>query len=153
MVSKRVLEGVRGLRSVVGEELGVSDWLLVDQEMIGSFARTTGDEQWIHTDVERAAAGPFGSTVAHGFLMLSLIPVLANSVYEVTGFSARVNYGVDKVRYPRPLLSGERVRDRVTVLSVDELPAGVRVAFQHRVEVEDGERPVCFAQTLTLFTP
>lgn len=149
---KRVLDGVTGLESVDGTEVGVSEWFTVDQEIIDSFGRTTGDEQWIHMDPERAESGPFGGTIAHGYLVLSLIPMLANQVYEVTGFSARINYGIDKVRFPQPTLSGGRVRDRVSVLKVENIPSGTRVTFRHQIETEGGDRPACVAETLTLFT-
>lgn len=151
MPDKRILHGSGELEAAVGEELGVSDWLTVDQEMIDAFGRTTGDEQWIHMDPERAASGPYGTTVAHGFLVLSLIPVLANQIYEVQGFSARINYGLERVRFPQPLRSGQRVRDRLTILGVEQVPAGTRTTFSHRLEAESGDRPFCVAQTVTLF--
>jgi acyl dehydratase len=153
MGTKRIIGGAAGLESAIGNELGVSDWLIVDQRMIDDFARTTGDEQWIHTDPARAASGPFGTTIAHGYLVLSLIAQLANQVYDVTGFSARVNYGIEKVRFPRPVRSGERVRDRVSIAEVAQTPAGSRVTFLHRIEVDNGDRPACVAHTLILFTP
>lgn len=152
MPGKRVLAGTEGLEAAVGEELGVSDWLTVDQRMIDDFGRTTGDEQWIHMDPERAATGPFGGTIAHGFLVLSLIPSLANQVYDVEGFSARVNYGLEKARFPQPLRSGERIRDRLSIAKVERTGAGTRVTFAHEIESETGGRPVCVAQTVILFT-
>ena len=152
MAEQRVIEGAEGLEALVGEELGDSDWLTVDQAMIDAFGRTTGDEQWIHMDPQRAAQGPFGTTVAHGFLILSLIPVLANQVYDVRGFSARVNYGLEKARFPQPLRAGERIRDRVQISHVERTAAGTRVTFAHRIDSEAGGRPVCVAQTVILFT-
>lgn len=151
-MSPRVIDGVTGLEDVVGEELGVSDWLTVSQQTIDDFGRTTGDKQWIHVDPERAATGPFGTTIAHGFLVLSLVPVLANQVYDVRGFSARVNYGVEKVRFPQPLRSGERIRDRISVVGVEPTASGTKVTFAHKIESESGDRPVCVAQTVILFT-
>lgn len=153
MTTKRVLNGTEDLTAAIGQELGVSDWLTVDQETIEVFGRTTGDEQWIHMDRERAASGPYGTTIAHGFLVLSLLPALASQVYDVQGFVARVNYGLEKVRFPQPLRSGERVRDRLTVLSVEQTPAGTRATFSHQIESDAGGRPVCVAQTITLFIP
>jgi acyl dehydratase len=149
---QRVINSTDGLDELVGEELGVSDWLAVDQEVIDGFGRITGDEQWIHMDPVRAADGPFGTTIAHGFLVLSLIPVLANQVYDVRGFKARVNYGLEKVRFPQPLRAGEKVRDRVSINKVEPTPAGLRVTFSHQIESNQGGRPVCVAQTVTLFT-
>ncbi len=153
MPEKRVFNGLDDLTAEIGNEIGVSDWLMVDQSMIDSFGRTTGDEQWIHMDPERAANGPYGTTIAHGYLVLSLIPMLANQVYEVTGFSARVNYGIGKARFPQPAYSGERVRNHLSIVAVDETPSGVRVTFGHRIESERGGRPVCVAETLILFSP
>jgi acyl dehydratase len=152
MVFQRVINGTDGLEGLVGEELGVSDWRTVDQEVIDGFGRITGDEQWIHMDPERAADGPFGATIAHGFLVLALIPVLANQVYEIQGFKARVNYGLEKVRFPQPLLAGQRIRDRVSISKVEPTPSGPRVTFAHQIESDQGGRPVCVAQTVTLFT-
>lgn len=152
MKNQVTIDGTSGLEEMVGNELGVSDWRYVDQDVIDSFGRTTGDEQWIHMDPERAAKGPFGATIAHGFLVLSLIPVLANQVYAVQGFSARVNYGLEKVRFPQPLRAGEQVRDRVSISKVEPTKAGVRVTFSHSIESDQGGRPVCVAQTVTVFT-
>lgn len=152
MVEQRIIDGVQGLQQLIGHELGASDWLTVSQEMINSFGQTTGDRQWIHMDPERAADGPFGTTIAHGYLVLSLIPVLANQTYDVSGFSARVNYGLEKARFPQPLRSGERIRDRVSIVNVEVSGSGARVTFGHQIESEAGGRPVCAAQTIILFT-
>ncbi|MCI0142616.1 MaoC family dehydratase [Arthrobacter bambusae] len=147
-----MVAGTEGLEAAVGEELGVSDWVIVDQDMIDGFGEITGDEQWIHVDPVRAAQGPFGTTIAHGFLVLSLIPSLANQVYDVLGFSARVNYGLEKARFPQPLRSGEKVRDHVTIVGVERTATGTRVTFSHQIESDRGGRPVCVAQTVILFT-
>ncbi len=152
MAEQRRIEGAGGLQALVGEEIGVSDWLTVDQAMIDGFGRVTGDEQWIHLDPVLAAAGPYGTTIAHGFLVLSLIPALANQVYDIVGFSARINYGLEKVRFPQPVRSGERIRDRVSITGVENTPAGVRATFSHQIETEAGTRPACVAQTVILFT-
>ncbi len=148
-----ILQGAEELTSAVGTELGVSEWLTVDQSIIDDFARTTRDEQWIHVDRERAASGPFGTTIAHGFLILSLIPHFSTQILEVRGFSTRINYGLEKVRFPQPLLSGERVRDRLSVMRVEQVPTGTRAIFSHRIESAGGDRPVCVAETVTLFVP
>jgi acyl dehydratase len=152
VAAQRVIDSIDGLEGLVGEELGVSGWRSVGQDVIDGFGRITGDEQWIHMDPVRAAEGPFGTTIAHGFLVLSLIPVLANQVYDVRGFKARVNYGLEKVRFPQPLRAGEMVRDRVSISRVEHTPAGPRVTFSHQIESNQGGRPVCVAQTVTLFT-
>lgn len=153
MSQQRSIDGVTGFTALIGQVIGTSDWLLVDQQMIDTFGKNTGDEQWIHMDPERAANGPFGGTIAHGFLVLSLLPALANQTYEATGFSARVNYGLEKVRFPQPLRVGASVRDTVTVSAVETAPAGTRVTFGHEVESDAGGKPVCVAQTVILFTP
>jgi acyl dehydratase len=151
-MTQRTLNGVSELRDLIGKEIGTSDWQPVGQDTIDAFAETTGDAQWIHTDPERAAQGPYGTTIAHGFLVLSLIPLLANQVYAVQGFSARVNYGLEKVRFPQPLTSGDSIRDTVTIQDVTETRSGVRVTFGHRIESTQNERPVCVAETVILFT-
>lgn len=153
MTAQRIINGADSLAALAGAELGVSDWLTVDQSMIDAFGRVTGDEQWIHVDVERAANGPYGTTIAHGYLVLSLIPVLANQVYDISGFAARINYGLEKVRFPQPLRSGERIRDRVRIATVEPTTAGTRVTFSHQLESDATTRPVCVAQTVLLFTP
>ncbi len=152
-MARRTIDGAAGFAGLVGVTIGTSEWIAVDQAMIDAFGTTTRDEQWIHMDPERAANGPFGATVAHGFLVLSLIPGLASQTYEATGFGARVNYGLEKVRFPQALRAGESVRDTVSVAGVEEVATGVRVTFDHRIESTAGGRPVCVAQTVTLFTP
>ncbi|MCR1783688.1 MaoC family dehydratase [Nocardioides carbamazepini] len=137
------------LAALVGTELGTSGWLAVEQGRIDLFADATGDHQWIHTDPERAAAGPFGSTIAHGYLTLSLLPVLVSDAFALEGVSRRVNYGLDKVRFPAPVKVGSKVRATVTLVSYDAGRMKLRVV----VELEGGERPACVAETLTaLFT-
>lgn len=129
----------------VGAELGVSDWLLIDQSRIDAFAAVTGDDQWIHTDPSRAAGGVYGTTVAHGLLTLSLLPQLAAQVYRIDGASSRINYGYDRVRFPEPVLAGSRIRDRIVLDAVDEVAQGMRVRLAHSVEIEGTERPACVA--------
>ncbi|MBP1327322.1 acyl dehydratase [Leucobacter exalbidus] len=152
MTQQRIIDGTTGFTALIGKTVGTSDWLLVDQRMIDRFGANTGDEQWIHVDPERASTGPFGGTIAHGFLLLSLIPALANQTFEAIGFSARVNYGLEKVRFPQPLLAGSSIRDTVTVVSVEATPTGSRITFGHVVESDSGGKPVCVAQTVILFT-
>jgi acyl dehydratase len=137
------------LRELVGAELGPTSWLEVTQERIDAFAAATDDPQWIHTDPERAAAGPFGETIAHGFLTLSLCVPMLDEVLAPGGALA-VNYGTNRVRFPAPLPSGSRVRGRFRVLSVDDVELGTRATIDAVVEREGGERPVCVAELVVL---
>jgi len=140
---------VSALRELVGIELGPTSWIEVTQERIDAFARATDDPQWIHVDRERAAEGPFGTTIAHGFLTLSLcVPML----YELLprGGTMGVNYGVDRVRFPAAVPSGRRVRGRFRVASVDDVPLGERATIEATVECEGVEKPVCVARLLVL---
>jgi acyl dehydratase len=146
------------LSDAIGQELGTSDWLTIDQERVDQFADATGDHQWIHVDVERAASGPFGGTIAHGYLTLSLVPFLGAQVFALDTPGAKLNYGVNKVRFPAPLLVGSRVRDTVTVTDVTDLPSGKQLVLSHvlTVETPDGqlqERPACVAETVVLLLP
>lgn len=145
----RVVRGFDELRALAGRPLGTSDWLRVDQDRIDAFARVTEDEQWIHVDVERAASGPFGTTVAHGWLTAALIPRLVSSAYRFEGADSRVNYGSDKVRFPAPLPAGARIRAHVELLDVTDVRGGVQARTRVTVEREGGEKPVCVAETVT----
>jgi acyl dehydratase len=143
------------LRAAVGDPLGYSDWVLVDQRRIDTFAEATGDHQWIHVDPARAASGPYGATVAHGYLTLSLLPVLVASVVEYPGWRVKINYGSNKVRYPVPVLVDSRVRAAVTLAGVEETKAGVQVRLAVTVETEGpdgrpGAKPALVAESLTL---
>ena len=146
----RTITGLSELSTLVGQEIGTSDWVTVTQERVQLFADATGDQQWIHVDVERAKRGPFGGAIAHGFLSLSMIPLLMEPTIEITGLSMKLNYGLNKVRWPRPLLVGSRVRDRITLLSVTPGAKGAQVVMQHHVEIEGGDRPVCVAEWVTV---
>ena len=143
------------LASAVGEHLGYSDWVTIDQQRIDTFAEATDDRQWIHVDPVRAAKGPFGTTVAHGYLTLSLVPGLVASLVEYAGWSVKINYGSNKVRFPQPVLVDSRVRAGVELASVTAVPAGIQVAVRLTIEIEDryGERaakPALVAEVLTL---
>jgi len=138
------------LADLIGEELGVSDWLHVEQDRIDAFAEATGDHQWLHVDPERARSGPYGKTIAHGYLTLSLLPVLTASAFRVGSVRARVNYGLERVRFPAVVRSDARVRNRATLQSVEPVPGGVRMVVRNVVEVDGGTRPVCIADTVTL---
>jgi acyl dehydratase len=137
------------LGELVGVELGPTSWLEVTQERIDAFAAATDDPQWIHTDPERAAAGPFGSTIAHGFLTLSLCVPMLYEALPSTGEMV-VNYGVNRVRFPAPVPSGSRVRGRFRVLGVEASSTGSRVTIEATVECEGVEKPVCVAELVTL---
>ena len=135
------------LTDLTGKELGPTEWFEVTQERIDRFAEATDDPQWIHTDPVRAAAGPFGTTIAHGYLTLSLLPALLGEVLE-TGACLAVNYGLNRVRFPAPVPVGSRVRARFEVLAADELADGVQLTVVATVEREGGERPVCVAEAV-----
>ncbi len=146
----RTFTSLDELTSAVGETLGTSDWLEIDQERVDQFAEATGDHQWIHVDVERAATGPFGGTIAHGYLTLSLIPLLGSQVFSLETPGAKLNYGVNKVRFPNPVRVGKRVRNTVTVNEVTDVPAGKQLTLGHTIEIEDEPKPACVAETVVL---
>jgi acyl dehydratase len=137
------------LRAAAGTEVGHGPWIEVTQERIDRFAEATGDYQWIHVDPERAATGPFGGTVAHGYLTLSLIPALTAGITSVDGVTMGVNYGLNKVRFPAPVPVGSRVRARVELLSVDDVPGGVQLICRITVERDGGDKPACVAETVS----
>jgi acyl dehydratase len=145
----RTIEGPDELRSLVGQEIGVSDWLAVDQDRINLFADATGDHQWIHVDPARAAEGPFGAPIAHGYLTLALLPPLMNNIFEVTGKRMGVNYGLNKVRFPAPLPVDSLVRVRLGIAAVEDVPNGVQVVWLATVERQGGDKPVCVAESIT----
>jgi acyl dehydratase len=149
----RVFTGLDELAAAKGEHLGHSDWHTVTQEQVGLFAEATGDRQWIHVDPERAAVGPFGGTIAHGYLTLSLIPVLSTEVFRVEGISMAVNYGSEKVRFPAPVPTGSRVRSGVELVDLRDVPQGKQAVFRHTVEIEGRAKPACVAETITLLVP
>src|SRR5262245_51463309 len=137
------------LQERIGQELAVSDWLLVDQAMIDKFADATGDHQWIHIDRERAAKGPFGTTVAHGYLTLSLLPKLAESAFKVDDVRMGVNYGLNRVRFPAPVPAGSRIRARMKLLSYEPIDGGAQLVTEVTMEREGGSKPVCVAETVS----
>jgi acyl dehydratase len=134
-----------------GLELGPSEWKEIRQDRIDAFADATGDHQWIHVDPERAADGPFGTTVAHGFLTLSMLPEATFALMRVEDASAAINYGLDKVRFPAPVPVGSRIRASFRIADVSEVPGGVQVKTVATVEREGGEKPVCVAETLSRY--
>ncbi|MFE0427045.1 MaoC family dehydratase [Streptomyces sp. NPDC058953] len=151
MAAPRIFTSADELRAGVGEPLGTSDWLEVDQRRIDLFADATGDHQWIHVDPARAADGPFGSTIAHGYLTLSLLPLLVPQVLRVEGMRMGLNYGTNKVRFPAPVPVGSRVRAAVTLKEVTEAGGGVQVVALVTVEREGGEKPVCVAESVSRY--
>jgi acyl dehydratase len=136
------------LAEATGQHLGYSDWIEIDQKRVDLFADATGDHQWIHVDPERAATGPFKRTIAHGFLTLSLVPVLVADVYQVDGVGMAVNYGLNKVRFPAPLPVGGRVRGGVELVEVTPVDGGVQVVARVTVEVDGTAKPCCVAETV-----
>jgi acyl dehydratase len=133
-----------------GTDIGTSDWVVVDQERIDAFAEATLDHQWIHVDVEAAAAGPFGTTIAHGFLTLSLLPHFASQVFRLETPGARLNYGLEKVRFPAPVPVGSRLRSHVRFGEVRDLSAGKQLVVEHTVEIKDQDKPACVAAHVVL---
>ena len=137
------------LKERIGQELAVGDWLTVDQAMIDKFADATGDHQWIHVDPERAAKGPFGTTVAHGYLTLSLLPKLAESALKVDDVRMGVNYGLNRVRFPAPVPAGSRIRARLKLVSYEPLDGGAQLVMEVTMEREGSDKPVCVAETVS----
>jgi acyl dehydratase len=149
-MAQATVNGVEGLRGLLGQPVGPSEWRSVTQQEIDSFADVVGDHQWIHVDVERAKTeSPFGTTVAHGNLTLSMIDGLRHELIESTGFKLGVNYGWNKVRFPAPVPAGSRVRATAEITSVDDVGGGwVQVVTKFTVEAEGGEKPVCVAESV-----
>lgn len=143
------IEHLVSLKERVGQELAVGDWVTVDQATIDKFADATGDHQWIHIDRERAAKGPFGTTIAHGFLTLSLLPRLAESALKVDDVRMGVNYGLNRVRFPAPVPSGSRIRARMKLLSYEPIDGGAQLVMEVTMEREGGDKPVCVAETVS----
>jgi acyl dehydratase len=146
-MARRVIRGIDELAALAGQEIGASDWIEVSQSMIDAFAETTGDRQWIHVDCERAAReSPFGATIAHGFLTLSLLSRLRSEVIAVTGVKMAINYGLNRVRFPAPVRSGSRIRGRFTVQSVEPVAGGVQAVLAATVDVEGSDKPAMAAE-------
>jgi acyl dehydratase len=141
------------LKAVVGTHMGESDWRTVTQREVDLFAEATGDNQWIHVDPERAKSGPFGTTVAHGYLTLSLIPQMVWTIYTVEGIGMSLNYGVNKVRFPAPLPVGSRIRASVDLISLEPGGGGFQEILRVTVEREGGDKPVCVADTVSILYP
>ncbi len=142
------IDGIHGLKDQVGQHLGYSDWHEITQERVNAFADATGDHQWIHVDVERAKAGPFGGPIAHGYLTLSLVPWLIGEVFIVEGMAMGVNYGLNKLRFPAPVPVGSKLRLGVKLLTLEEVSGGVQATFEGTLETEGSTKPSCVAEIL-----
>jgi acyl dehydratase len=142
----RVFADLDELRAATGQVLGPSDWIAVDQAQIDKFAEATGDHQWIHVDPTRAATGPFGTTIAHGFLTLSLMPVMLESLYKIEGVRMGVNYGLNKVRFPAPVPVDSRLRANAEVVEVSDIEGGAQMVLRTTIEREGATKPVCVAE-------
>ncbi|HKV42512.1 MAG TPA: MaoC family dehydratase [Blastocatellia bacterium] len=148
----RKIDGIQELKRLVGQEVGISDWFEVTQERINAFADVTGDHQWIHVDVERAKASPFGRTIAHGFLTLSLISQFASQAVKVEGdFRMGINYGLNRLRFPSPVPSGSRIRAHFTLKSVEDFEGGHQIGWAVIVEIEGGAKPCLAAEWIVRY--
>ncbi|MBA6437962.1 MULTISPECIES: MaoC family dehydratase [Streptomyces] len=151
MAEPRIFTSPDELRSAVGEELGPSDWLEIDQKRIDLFADATGDHQWIHVDPEKAAAGPFGTTIAHGYLTLSLLPLFTPQLLRVEGVRMGINYGVNKVRFPSPVPVGSRLRATGRIVEAAEVKDGLQMTLTVTLEREGADKPACVAESVVRF--
>ena len=143
------LNGLDEVKGHIGQELGVSDWHLVTQELIDEFARVTGDDQWIHIDPQRAKESPFGGTIAHGYYTLSLAPRFSYDMFKFEGFAFGVNYGLNRVRFPAPMPVGKRVRMRAKLAALEDIPGGAQLTTELTFECEGADKPVCVAESLS----
>lgn len=146
----RTFSTLEDVSAAANSEVGVSDWFEIDQSRVDLFADATEDHQWIHVDAEAAKAGPFGGTIAHGFLTLSLLPFLFNQVAVFETAGAKLNYGLNKVRFPSPVAVGARVRSHVSLGEVSDLASGKQVVIKHTVEIEGQPKPACIAEHVVL---
>ena len=147
----RTLNGIDELESLVGQHLGTSEWVDVTQERIDAFAEATGDHQWIHVDTKRAKDGPFGTTIAHGYLTLSLLPLFYSTIYRVEGVRMGINYGANKVRFLAPVPVGSRLRGSIEVGEVKRVAnGGAQVTWNVTVELEGSDKPACYAEAISV---
>ena len=142
------VNGIDELKGLVGRDLGHSEWLEITQERVNTFADATGDHQWIHVDVERAKAGPFGGPIAHGYLTLSLVIPLFGELLKIEGVKMGVNYGLEKVRFPHPVPVGSKIRLNAKVVSVEDVAGGTQSTFDFTVEIDGVAKPACVARTV-----
>jgi acyl dehydratase len=146
----RVFTSLEEITDAIGEELGTSDWITIDQDRVNRFADATDDHQWIHVDLEQAQAGPFGGTIAHGYLTLSLLPWFANQIFALDTPGPKLNYGLNKVRFPAPVPVGKRIRATATISGITDLPAGTQLTLGWVIEIEDQPKPACVAESVVL---
>ena len=152
MSTPRIINGLAELQTWVGKEVALSDWLTIDQARIQAFADVTEDHQWIHLDVERChRESPYRAPIAHGYLILSLIPMLFETSLRIDGLAMTVNYGLDRVRLPAPVISGQRIRGHLALEKLDEVKGGMQAHWAVTVEVEGGDKPACVAQMLARY--
>jgi acyl dehydratase len=149
----RVFTTLDEVAAAANTDIGTSEWLTIDQRRVNMFAEATGDHQWIHVDLERAKEGPFGGTIAHGYLTLSLVPWLGSQVFKLQTPGAKLNYGVNKVRFPNPVLVGKRIRSHVAIGEVTDLPSGKQLTVRHTIEIEGETKPACVAESVVLLLP
>jgi acyl dehydratase len=146
----REIASLAELKKLTGQEIAVSDWVEITQQRVNLFAEATGDHQWIHLDVERSRKeSPYGRTVAHGFLTLSLLPMLMGLSIRMLDVKMGVNYGLNKVRFPAPVPVGSRIRGRMMLLSVEDIPGGAQMTWKVTMERDGGDKPVCVAETIS----
>ncbi|MCH2170731.1 MaoC family dehydratase [Myxococcota bacterium] len=148
-----VFENPSEILNAVGKQLGKSDWLVIDQERIDQFAEATGDHQWIHVDPERAKEGPYGATIAHGYLTQSLVNFFLPQIVEVRGASMGINYGADKLRFPAPVPVGSRIRGSAELIACEEIKGCIQATVRVSVEIEGSERPACVIDTISRYYP
>ncbi|GAA2542518.1 MaoC family dehydratase [Mycolicibacterium diernhoferi] len=147
----KTFHSIDEITAAVGEDLGVTDWVQIDQQRVNAFAEVAGDDQWIHVDVERSRnEGPFGETIAHGFLTLSLTSWLGSQIFSIDTPQARLNYGLNKVRFPNPVRVGSRIRARAVIAEVNDVPAGTQVITRYTIEIDGESKPACVADTISL---
>ncbi|GAB3681459.1 MaoC family dehydratase [Saccharopolyspora tripterygii] len=148
----RTFTSMNEVKAALGDELGPTAPLVVTQERITAFADATGDHQWIHVDPERATAGPFGTTIAHGYLTLSLLPHFGQQLFHLDFGTARINYGLNKARFPSPVPSGSTVRAKATFIDLQEGPAGATLTTRYVIELDGATKPACVAESLVLLS-
>lgn len=154
MSAPRIISGLADLGTWIGKEVAVSDWLLIDQARIQAFADVTEDHQWIHLDAERCRReSPYKAPIAHGYLILSMLPSMFESCMQVDGLAMSINYGLDRVRLPAPVISGQRIRGRLLLERLDPVAGGMQAHWAATIEIENGDKPACVAQMLARYYP
>jgi len=150
-MAQTTLTGVDEVRAAVGAELGTSEWLTITQDRVDRFADATDDHQWIHVDPDKAKDGPFGTTIAHGYLTVALSNRFLPEIVDVQGFRAGVNYGVDKVRFPQPVRVGDRIRGRATLDSVDDVAGGIQTHVRITIEIDGADKPAAIIDSISRY--